>query len=141
MKPVRQTDQRLTRVSVCHAFGVGYGVGEPVVHDGHAGGIWVPKPCHLDWCGLGREREKTVALGVASQVNEDIDPVLADLLGHGRVTLSDRAVPVVCKFFELRGHIIGSDHLGIAEYLHLGSVMFPEQRLNKIRAGMAAEIR
>ena len=56
-------------------------VGDQVVHRRQAGGPDVADPAHLQRGRLAGEDQEPLA-GVAGQVEEDVDPVGADLLGE-----------------------------------------------------------
>jgi hypothetical protein len=54
---------------------------------------------------------------MAGQINQQVDPVVANLVSEFRVAQADRAAPVVGKVAEALGDRIRRRHFGIAIHL------------------------
>ncbi len=141
MKSMGQADQGFAGKAIRHSFGIGDGVGDPIIDGVQPGGVWISEPRHLNRCGFAGKDQQTVVRGVPRQIHKDVNLVLMYLFGNLGIILSHRAPPMVGKFFDLLRHLIAFLGLRIGEYLHLGSVMGMEEGFNKVRAGVLAEIR
>ena len=75
------------------------------------------------------------------QIHKNVNLICTDLVCDGSVAFSQRVIPVISKLADSLGHFIGFLNFRIAENLHLGLVMRPEQGFCEIRTGMAAKIR
>ncbi len=88
-----------------------------------------------------REDHQAVIRGMPGKVYENVNAVVSDLFRDRRITLPQSGIPVIRKRFDPLRHPVRLLEFRVAEYLHLGFVMGPEQRLDKVGAGVAPEIR
>ena len=51
-------------------------VADAVVNAAQSGGVYISKPRGLHWCGLAREHHQTILIGVAGQVNQNVNLIL-----------------------------------------------------------------
>ena len=141
MEPIGQSDQRFAGILVSSAFRISNCIGEPVIHERHAGGVRVSEPCHLDRRGLVCKSKETVILCVPGQVHKDINAVFTDFFRDDGMGFPNGVIPMVSKFPDPLCYIIGPQNLCVAENLHLGTVMGLEQGFQKIGARVTAKIR
>ncbi len=87
------------------------------------------------------EGEQTVARGVAGQVDQHVDPVLADEVSDRLVREADRGPPVVGDRHEPLRDRVGLDDVGVAVQLHPGPVVGRQQGLHEEADGVIAEVR
>ncbi len=95
---------------------------------------------HLHGCRLAREGQQPVAAGMAGEINQHVDAILADHLCDRCVAETHRAAPMIGEAAEPTGDGIGHGDFGITEQLDRRVIMRRKQRLGEQRNGMLAEI-
>ena len=83
---------------------------------------------HLNRRGLPGEHPQAVAGGVAGQIDQQVDLILADQVGDPGVRQPHDGAPVVGRSFYALGHRVGMGHVGVAENLELGRDHGPRSR-------------
>ena len=91
-------------------------VGDQVVHRRQPGGPDVPDPAHLQRGRFASEHEQSLT-GVARQVEENVDPVGADLLGKCLVAKCPCLSPGVACCPDSPGQVVGDNPVAVAEAL------------------------
>ena len=91
--------QRLGMKVLRLSRGVEIAVGYAIVHRGEAGRIQVAEPCNLYGRGLQGEHRQSIPLRVPGQIDEDIDPALANRLGERLVAHVRDALPNIGAAF------------------------------------------
>ena len=114
-----------------------------VVVDGlQAGGAAKAHPAQRHRRRLAREQVEPVALGMAGQIDQDVDAVGAYTRGQGVGVQPLRGHPMVDQHAQALGRRIGGQaHLGIGEQLEGQPVVASQQGLEKETAGVLPEVR
>ena len=87
-----------------------------------------------------REDEQAAVGGVAGEVDEDVDLIVADLIGEGVVVEGDCVLPMMREGFEALGDCVGVESVGIAEGFDAIGIVMGEEVLDEVADGMGAEI-
>ena len=119
---------------------VGKGVGEPVVHRGHAGRVGVAEVGNLDRGEALRKKGDAVEASVAGEVEKDVGSIVAQKGGNGVVGRGGDVAPFVGEGAEALGHGIDFGVVVIENHLECGAVEVREKRFEKIGDGVCAEI-
>ena len=91
--------------------------------------------------GAGRrENQEPVTGGVAREVEQDVDPIAADLRGERVVGEPGDVAPVVGTCREPMGIIVAIDPVVIADHLERPSIEVLEHADEEIADGMAAKV-
>ena len=80
-------------------------------------------------------------LGVAREIDQHVDPVVAHLPAEGVVVEPHGRAPMRGAALEPFGRLVGQRDLGVAERLDAGAVVKFEERLEEIGNGMSFEVR
>ena len=78
-----------------HALGIGNGIADSIIDSRETGGMQVAKPRHLHRRRPACKHTNPLVPGVARQVHQDVDPVLEDRPGDGRIELLAQVPPAV----------------------------------------------
>ena len=97
------------------------GIGEAVVDGGQAGGAGIAEQGDLDGGGFAGEDEQAVVGGVQGEVDEDVDLVVADLVGGLFVGEADDVAPVVGVGSESGGDGVGAGDLGVSRRFRIAA--------------------
>ena len=89
---------------------------------------------------LAGEYRQPVGGGVAGQVDQHVDAILADHRRHVVVAAAGSRPPMVGQRSEARGGGILDRHLGVAEQFDLASIMCRQQRFGEERRRVLAKI-
>ena len=114
-------------------------VGKAVIDGRKTCSAWITEVRNLDGGRLVRKNGQPVAEGVASEVNEDVDLVAANLLGNLLVRIADGRAPTLRSGLEVACHRIRVPDFCIAIDFHF--VVVGENGLKKVRNGMVPEVR
>ena len=105
------------------------GRGDHAEH-GHLNGRWL----------AGKDQQPIVAR-VQRQVDQDVDPVGTDLIGHLEVGKTQGRTPNVRQGLELLGVVVARPHVGVGDEFGLAAIVMRKQRQQRAPDGMTAEIR
>ena len=94
----------------------------------------------MDRRRFAREDQKAVALRVAGEVDEDVDAVLANLLGEVFVGHVERVAPMDRIRLQSLRHRVGTINVRIAENLETGSIVMSEKGFDEKCDGVFFEV-
>ena len=138
---VGQANRLLAVDRFIHARRIEVRIAQAVVDRAQSRAAGIARERHLHRGGLAGEDQQAVVGRVQRQVHQDVDPVLADLLGHLLVGEADDVAPAIGVLLKLAGHRIGTEHLGIADDLELPAIVLLEQRQEISADDVVSEIR
>jgi len=115
-------------------------VGDPILHGGKARAGKITKPGRLDGSRLPGKYSESVALGVAGQIDENIDLVLPNQPGRLVVAETVDGVPLIGEFAEAFRAIVGRWDVSVAEYFDGPTIMRRQNRADKVGDGVSAKV-
>ena len=116
---VGKADRFLRVVVIVKPRRVDVGVSEAVVNGRKAGRARIGKPADLNRRRLAGENQETIPGHVHRQVDENVDPVLADERGDLLVGKSGDAPPDVGERTEPCGDLVWTSNIGVAVNLEV----------------------
>ena len=137
---VGKADRFLRVVVIVQPRRVDVGVSEAVVNGRKAGGARIGKPGDLNGRRLAGEDQQTIPGHVHGQVDENVDPVLADEPGDLLVGKTDDAPPDVGERTEPRGDLVRTSDIGIAINLEVLVIVCGQKGRREKRLGMVAKV-